>query len=41
MVDNTLRNLIQQISYRRSAKKGGARFVLTRLHARYDKSVAG
>ncbi len=40
-VDQMIRNLTQQISYRRSAAKGGARFVLTRLHARYDKSSLG
>jgi hypothetical protein len=40
-VDAMIRNLQQQISYRRSAAKGGARFVLTRLHARYDKSSLG
>ncbi|MDP1830404.1 MAG: DUF2330 domain-containing protein [Archangium sp.] len=39
--DQMIRNLLQQISYRRSAAKGGARFVLTRLHARYDKSSLG
>jgi hypothetical protein len=40
-VDNTIRNLLQSISYRRSYAKGGARFVLTRLHARYDKTSLG
>jgi hypothetical protein len=40
-VDLMIRNLLQQISYRRSAAKGGARFVLTRLHARYDKTSLG
>jgi hypothetical protein len=41
MVDQGIKNLIQQVTYRRMYAKGGARFVLTRLHARYDKSSLG
>jgi hypothetical protein len=41
MVDQQLKYLIQNISNRRLYAKGGARFVLTRLHARYDKSSLG
>ncbi|MFZ5444133.1 MAG: DUF2330 domain-containing protein [Myxococcota bacterium] len=41
IADNAIRNAMQQISWRRSAARGGARFVLTRLHARYDKSSLG
>jgi hypothetical protein len=40
MVDQGIKNLIQQVTYRRMYAKGGARFVLTRLHARYDKTSA-
>ena len=39
--DQLVKNFIRQVQYRRSAQKGGARFVLTRLHARYDKSSLG
>ena len=39
--DQLIKNFVQQVSYRRLASKGGARFVLTRLHARYDKSSLG
>jgi Uncharacterized protein conserved in bacteria (DUF2330) len=41
LADNAIRNLQQQIGYRRAASKGGMRFVLTRLHARYNKSSLG
>ncbi len=41
LVDRMLASLNQQISYRRMSSKGGARFVITRLHARYDKSSLG
>ncbi|MFT3709058.1 MAG: DUF2330 domain-containing protein [Archangium sp.] len=40
-VDQGLKNIINQVSYRRMYAKGGARFVITRLHARYDKTTAG
>jgi hypothetical protein len=40
-VDLTLRNLLRKLSNRRAYDRGGARFVLTRLHARYDKSSLG
>ena len=40
LVDRMLSSLDQQIAYQRSAGKG-ARFVITRLHARYDKTSLG
>ncbi|MGV3624947.1 MAG: DUF2330 domain-containing protein [Archangium sp.] len=40
LVDRMLSGLTQQIAYQRSSGKG-ARFVITRLHARYDKSSLG
>ncbi|MBL8910428.1 MAG: DUF2330 domain-containing protein [Archangium sp.] len=41
IVERGIQNVVNQVAYRRMYSKGGARFVLTRLHARYDKTSAG
>ncbi len=41
MADHAIRNFQSQAMRYRMNSRGGARFVLTRLHARYDKSSLG
>ncbi|MFO0599104.1 MAG: DUF2330 domain-containing protein [Myxococcaceae bacterium] len=40
IVDNGLKNIIQQVTWQRVYARGGPRFTLTRLHARYNKESA-